>query len=485
MRQPTVLHLFCGLGGGALGFKRAGFRGLAAIDCDQAACRDYERIVGEPATCADLATMSPDELRSLCGERPDVVFTSPPCRAFSGCLPAAKAKTAPYQQLSDLSLRGIWLALEAWAEPPPLIVLENVPRIQSRGLDWLRQITALLHAYGYTVKGSTHDCGEIGGLAQRRHRYLLVARHMRQVPELLYEPAAQRVRGIGEVIGALPIPTADRDCPGGPLHRLARLSGLNWLRLALIPAGKDWRALPEAVALTQRASRHNGGFGVQDWREPGHTVVGRHDVRTTWAGVADPRVTCQRREGSEGVQGWTGVCPTIIGAARHMNWPASVADPRLACDPRSGVYGVLDEGQASGTVIGNARYNKGAASVYDPRAQAFTHHLEAGSPVALIGPAADLDARSVLVIRAIDGTWHRPLTTLELAALQGLPTEINGAPLVLDGGSHSGWRQRIGNAVPPPAAEAIARQMARTLAASREGELLLSSTPVWVERRTS
>lgn len=89
-------------------------------------------------TTHDLATLSPTELRAACGDRrPDVVFTSPPCKAFSGCLPRATSLTPTYQDMSDLALRGVWLALEAWPVPPPLILLENVPRIQSRGAQWL------------------------------------------------------------------------------------------------------------------------------------------------------------------------------------------------------------------------------------------------------------------------------------------------------------------------------------------------------------
>ena len=36
--------------------------------------------------------------------------------------------------------------------------------------------------------------------------------------------------------------------------------------------------------------------------------------------------------------------------------------------------------------------------------------------------------------------------------------------------------------VPPPSAEAIARQMKKTLEASRAGTLLMSSGDVWVKR---
>ena len=66
-----------------------------------------------------------------------------------------------------------------------------------------------------------------------------------------------------------------------------------------------------------------------------------------------------------------------------------------------------------------------------------------------------------------------------LAALQSLvdPEEV----LELDGLSDSDWRERIGNAVPPAAAEAIASTMFHTLLLAWSGEtFLLSSTPIWV-----
>jgi len=461
----TVLHLFCGLGGGALGFKRAGFRGVGAFDVDADCCCDFELLVGEPSTVADLGEMTPDELRAQCSGRPDVVFTSPPCKSFSGCLPAATAETEPYLQLSSLALRGVWLVLEAWDPPPSLIVLENVPRIMSRGRHWLDQLSGLLRAYGYAVSETTHDCGELGGLAQHRRRFLLVARHMAQVPEFLYKPPLRRVRGVGEVLGGLPVPL-----PGASdgLHRLPRMSPLNWLRLALIPAGGDWRDLPKAVALPQRASRHNGPWGVNRWDAGSHTVVAEGTPRNTWCSVQDPRVTCQRREGSLGVRSWTQSSVAVIANGTHHNGPWQVADPRLAHNPRPDSYGVLDWAEPSHCIRAVQKPQNTSDSVADPRVDAE-----------LVGEPLDLNGRPChLVIRALDGTWHRPMTTLELAVLQGFPADLQ-----LVGRSHAAWRQRIGNAVPPPAAEAIARECRTTLEAARGGRLLLSGQPVWVEER--
>ena len=447
-----ALHLFSGAGGGALGFKWAGFESVGAFDVCAAACRDLTYLTGEAATVADLATLSPAELRAACSGRPDVVFTSPPCKAFSGCLPSAKSCTPKYVDLSSLALRGIWLALEAWADsPPPLFVMENVPRIMSRGRRWIDHLTGLLQGYGYAVRETTHDCGELGGLAQRRRRFLLVARHMEQVPELLYEPPRRTLRSIGDVLGELPVPLPEGN-DGGPMHRLGRMSASNWVRLALIPAGGDWRDLPASVALTDRRGRQNGGFGVEDWTASSHAVIAEGTVRNTHASVSDPRIN-PRREGSMGVTG-----------------PWQVADPRLGCEPRSGSYHVHDWAEPSHTVIGAATYGKGAA-LADPRVES------------IVGPHIDLDDKTPihLVIKATDGTWHRPMTTLELAALQGFPVRHNREWLQFDGKSHAGWRQRIGNAVPPPAAEAIAKACLKTLEAARGGRLLMSSTPVWVE----
>lgn len=59
-----ALHLFAGIGGGALGFQRAGFETVGAVDFDASACRDFELLVGRPCTHGDLSTMSPAELAS-------------------------------------------------------------------------------------------------------------------------------------------------------------------------------------------------------------------------------------------------------------------------------------------------------------------------------------------------------------------------------------------------------------------------------------
>lgn len=343
MRTPTVVNLFSGIHGCTLGFKRAGFRSLAAIDFDPKACEQGRRLTGSPTFCRDIAAMQPGELRELVGPTaPDVLVMSPPCKSFSGCMPAARAGEAHYVDMSQLAVRATFLALETWPVPPGLLLIENVPRIQTRGAPLLAQIIALLQRSGYATDQGTHDCGVIGGLAQHRERFLLVARHMERVPSFLRKPPRQRVRNVGEVLLPLPSPAADH---GDHMHRLPLLSALNWLRLAAIRAGKDWRDLPAEIRIggAENPARHAGKLGVEDFDAPAHTVVGRGNrPGSGWSSVADPRIgvdpatapagswASKGRPDAYGVSSMNAASPTVRGRQEVQTSRASVADPRLA-----------------------------------------------------------------------------------------------------------------------------------------------------------
>ena len=242
------------------------------------------------------------------------------------------------------------------------------------------------------------------------------------------------------------------------------------------------------MVVRQRPGRHNGGFGVEGWDKPCHSVVGYAQVANTRSSIADPRLGCSPRSSVYGVCQWDDSCGTVLASARIDNGCFALADPRVNTNRRYGL-GVCGWHESIHAVIGEARVCNTGLSIADERDLATpTHELLIEDGVTLVdGPALDLETTSAehLVIRALDGTWHRPLTTLELAALQGLPTQIDGEWLQLAGGSKARWRKRIGNAVPPATAEAIARTIWRTLEASQAGILLMGGEPVWVDGEDS
>ncbi|MDG4126055.1 DNA cytosine methyltransferase [Pseudomonas aeruginosa] len=536
-------HFCCGLGGGAAGFNRARPRVgnveaewvcLGGIDVDPAGLRDFERLAGVPGTLLDLFTRdqyvrfhgkepptgwreaTPEDVRRAAqGKRPDAVFISSPCKGASGLLSEKLSLTPKYQALNELTLRCIWLMGEAWADDPvPLIVFENVPRLASRGRHLLDQINSLLGGFGYAVAETTHDCGELGGLAQSRKRFLLVARHVEKVPPFLYEPEKKSLRAVGDILGRMPLP-GDIDA-AGPMHRIPSLHWKTWVRLALVEAGSDWRSLNKLAIedghlrdLVIVPEYRSGYMGVHGWDDTASTIAGRSGPTNGAFSVADPRYrqAANWNHGQQfGVIRWAESAPTIPGQTMPGQGTFSVADPRPNWNRHSGNYRVIRYDQPAGTIIaGGKGVQGGQQSVADPRIlhRGKGDNYLTGGHYGVIGfnqhsgaiaassrydsgrfsvadpriPAAD--ERLTCIIRSLDGTWHRPFTTLEKAALQSLvePEEY----LVLDGMSDKDWSERIGNAVPPAAAEAIAGVMGTTLLLAEAGEtFMLSNTPIWV-----
>lgn len=536
-------HFCCGLGGGAKGFNRsrprvgnveAHWECLGGIDVDPAGLRDFAKLAGVPGTLLDLFTRDqyirfhgkeppagwrevyPEDIRRAAGgKRPDCVFISSPCKGASGLLSEKLAKTEKYQALNELTLRCVWLMGEAWADDPvPLIAFENVPRLASRGRHLLDQIGQLLGHYGFANAETTHDCGELGGLAQSRKRFLLVARNVEKVPAFLYEPEKKSLRAVGDILGRMPLPGDIESA--GPMHRVPSLHWKTWVRLALVRAGSDWRSLNELAIedghlrdLVIVPEYRAGYMGVHGWEDTAGTIAGRSGPTKGAFSVADPRYrqAANWNHGQQfGVIRWAESSPTIPGQTMPGQGTFSVADPRPNWNRHSGNYRVIPFDRPAGTIIaGGKGVQGGQQSVADPRIlhRGKGDNYLTGGHYGVIGfdqhsgaiaassrydsgrfsvadpriPAAD--ERLTCIIRSLDGTWHRPFTTLEKAALQSLvePEEY----LVLDGMSDKDWSERIGNAVPPDAAEAIADVMGTTLLLAEQGEtFMLSNTPIWV-----
>lgn len=587
--EISHFHLFSGAGVGAAGMQDArpeipGLAGrmvcLGGVDVDAAGAADFYQFTGVRCTVRDLFSRQqytafhgrepadgwveamPQDIRAAAGgRRPNIMFLSAPCKGFSGLLSQSRSLTDKYQALNALTLRGVWLALEAWKDDPVEVILfENVPRIASRGRHFLDQIVQLLRHYGYVVRETAHDCGELGGLAQSRKRFLLIARHAEKVPAFIYEPPKRPLRAVGEILGRMHLPG---DLRAGPMHRIPNLSWKTWVRLAFVEAGSDWRSL-NRLAVQDGYLRdfllvpemHAGVLGVRNWSDASGTVTGNARPVTGSFSVADPRFdpSAAWKDGQAyGVRRWDASIGTVAGQQGPGQGAYSVADPRhhgpakhsnefrivrydaaaravtgahgtgqCVADPRGGPdasklhgkYHTARWGEHAHAVIaGNAN---GAFSVADPRPglvrESGDHYLTAGhygvaawdQHVGAVSASACHDngawsvadprqlpaANDKLVCRIIaeDGTWHRPFTTLELAALQSLydpddyaEAEQQGAPFQMEGSSDSAHRERIGNAVPRKAAKAMAEEIGRAILLARAGESFqLSSTPIWV-----
>ncbi len=627
VRDLKAFFPFIGIGGAPRGFQKARphirqmttelqgrWRVLGGIDNDAGAVANANRILNARVQAADLFSadqyerfhgrkppdgwreLTPADIRAAAGgETPDLILTSPPCKGYSGLLAESKSKTDKYVALNELALRGVWLCLEAWRDDPvPFFLLENVPRMLTRGRQFLDRIDQLFRHYGYATAETVHDCGVVGNLAQSRKRLLRVSRHMEKVPNFLYQPPSHPLRAVGDVLGKLPVPGPDSD--DLPLHRLPRLHWKTWVRLAFVEAGSDWRSLNRLnvengvltdYGLVPAHEYHAGYCGVHRWEDHAGTVAGRSSPTNGAFSVADPRFDSRDYDGQQyGVRRWgettgavinvkspgqgsfcvadprhtgpakhsnefrvvrwkgesgavtsahgTGQCvsdprvgdgpagphfhniykvvrwsgPTgaITGSGRPSSGATAVADPRPHSGPLFGKYAVSAFDQTTGVVIGGSTTGQGAFAVADPRPNMdrskgyltgghYGVRLWQGTAYAITGSGqhdnghnnvadtrmpAPSDKLQCLIV-AEDGTWHRPFTTLECAALQSLFDIDEYQDFQLTGGSDGQLREWIGNAIPSDTAQALAEVFGHALLLAANGEtFVLSNTPIWV-----
>lgn len=234
-----------------------------------------------------------------------------------------------------------------------------------------------------------------------------------------------------------------------------------------------------------KTTKHNNCFKVVRFDQVAGAVTGGGHPSAGGQSIADPRPTWTRHGSNMAVMDWSSHSSTVIAGGKGVQggW-LSIADPRHAYavpDPRTGMehdrsayltgghYGVLPWSEPCGAVSAAACHDNGRWSVADPR---------------MPGPDDKLVAR----IQSIDGTWHRPFTSLELAALQSLfdpedPDDVAAFTDAYTGASKSDsmFRKWTGNAVPPDGIEPVAVEMLRTLMLADAGETFqLSNAPVWV-----
>lgn len=186
---PTVLDLFAGAGGMALGFHAAGGKCIGAIEFDQAAADTFTNtfvdqgvaVLGGP-DAGDVNKVPVSDLLGAVGESPLVVCGGPPCQGFSR---VGRAKQASLLGERDRILQGgvrdpgrnllyqYFLAVVRQARPLAF-VMENVPGMREHlGTDFARRISREAHYLGYNVRYFLLNAAHYG-VPQHRWRLFFV-----------------------------------------------------------------------------------------------------------------------------------------------------------------------------------------------------------------------------------------------------------------------------------------------------------------------
>ena len=168
---PTVLDLFSGAGGMALGFKNAGFDTIAGVDNDVFCIETFGTNFPEArAFCEDLSRPS-KELKNFFNEirgKVDVIVGGPPCQGFS--IAGKRHEKDPRNLLYKHYIKTVKIVM------PKYVVIENVPAIRtmSNG-QFARAITRDLNKLGYLVEVINVNASDYG-VPQNRKRTFFIAK---------------------------------------------------------------------------------------------------------------------------------------------------------------------------------------------------------------------------------------------------------------------------------------------------------------------
>lgn len=181
---PTVVDLFSGAGGLSEGFRRAGFRPVAAVELDSVAAKtfalNHPEVAAEDVHAKDIKDVSAADIRRALGRRRlDVLAGAPPCQGFSrvgmrskraltGYAPSADARNYLFEHL-------VALALEL---QPRFVIMENVPGMETakkEDLSFLDSARRALEKQGKYTTSVWRVNATSFGVPQERLRCFLVA----------------------------------------------------------------------------------------------------------------------------------------------------------------------------------------------------------------------------------------------------------------------------------------------------------------------
>ncbi len=181
--KPVIIDLFCGCGGLACGFQKAGFQIAAGLDIEEAAIQTASYNLhwryGEETTykCLDITETDAHEFADRVGDEGCIVIGGPPCQAYS-LAGRAKLRSLGKERENINDKRGylyqdfLRFAVDLQAKA---IVMENVPESTNYGGKNIPEIVcSQLEEEGYRAIWTLLNAADYG-VPQTRERIFVIA----------------------------------------------------------------------------------------------------------------------------------------------------------------------------------------------------------------------------------------------------------------------------------------------------------------------
>ncbi len=261
--RPTVLDLFAGCGGLSLGFEKAGFQTVLAVEWDKSACATLSaNITNRVAQCAI------EEVEQF--PRADVVIGGPPCQGFSNL--GDKVPFDPRRQLWRHFLRAVEQA------GPTAFVMENVPPLLNS--QEFIEIKRAAERLGFNVVSGVLNAADYG-VPQVRKRAIIIGIRGGEpsLPQPTHTSPKLAARSLFNLMHWLTVRDAIADLPLDPTgedwHIGRNPTPLSMERYKHIPEGGNRWDLPRRLTPECWKRKTKGGtdlFGRLWWDRPSVTI---------------------------------------------------------------------------------------------------------------------------------------------------------------------------------------------------------------------
>lgn len=447
--KATVLDLFAGAGGMALGFQAAGGRCIGAVEWDQAAADTFSRTFKDDAPVVfggpdsgDVNGLPVPELVSALPTTPNIVVGGPPCQGFSRI---GRAKQASLLGSKERALTGgvtdpgrnllykYFLAVVRHARPEAF-VMENVPGMRENlGNDFAKNIAREAHYIGYNVRYFLLNAAHYG-VPQHRWRLFFVGLRSDlghdavPVPPIQTHQPAEPPSGSSLPDDPWMIAGPDIPVAGSPIHLVSVAEAIG--DLPRMKSHLDG-CPPVGEPLGLRKTPSSYVRGLREW--PGHPappLVTGNWYRFTERDFAIFRDMAQGDTYPEALE----IAHSLM--REHLE---SLSDPPRAGSPE------WEEIKARFVppYRNDAFHDKWKKLVADQPSWTITAHLSK-------------DTYSHI---HYDSRQARTISVREAARLQSFPDAVDFQ------GNYGDQYRQIGNAVPPVLARAIAGQLMGQLSA--------------------
>ena len=212
--MPSAVSLFAGAGGCSLGFKKAGYQVLYALDNDQTAVETYRAnfpstvcVQGDVRVFAFDALLN--DIKIEAGEL-DILIGGPPCQGFSTA--GTKFWDDPRNSLLKSYVKSLEIIRPKW------FIMENVEGLlTAKNGEYIYEATKAFIELGYRVRVDKIYAHEYG-VPQRRKRVLVIGNRlghdfnlpqpMMHIHGAIFRKSSSTLR---HAIGDLPEPSVDKD----------------------------------------------------------------------------------------------------------------------------------------------------------------------------------------------------------------------------------------------------------------------------------